>query len=89
MNVGDLARIIAGGRAGMTGVCLSLSPLYAELRLTSTNETVTVPRVDLLVVDRRPMTVAQWRAEHGTWRRRNARVIARMVAAREERGVAA
>jgi hypothetical protein len=87
MNVGDLVRIMDGERAGMTGTVLHLSHLYAQLRLTSTGEIDTFPRADLLYVDPEPLSVAEWKALHGTWKRRNARVIARLQAWRESRGI--
>ena len=93
MNVGDLVRIMhcdpgTPDRVGMSATVESLTPLYATLRLTATGQVVTLPRADLLYVDPRPMTVAEWRREYGSWRRRNARVIERMMALREEREAA-
>jgi hypothetical protein len=78
MNVNDLVRIVEGGRAGQTGRVLHFCPYDATLRLTSTGEVETYLRSDLVPVDPTPQTTAQWRAEHAPWRKRNARVIARI-----------
>ena len=90
MNDGDLVRIAdrdfgLPDRRGMTGRIVALSPLYVTLRLTSTREMLKVPRCVVVPVDPTPQSVRAWRNEHLTWQRRNARVIARMQARREER----
>ena len=94
MNVGDLVRVMHSDpgtpdRVGMSATIVALTPLYATLRLTASGQVVTLPRADLLYVERTAMTVVEWRREYGSWQRRNARVIAKLEAWREERGLAA
>jgi hypothetical protein len=78
MNVGDLVRIMDGGRAGMTGRVGGIGHSQVEIILTSTGESIDVPKGDFVPVDPTPQTTAQWRAEHAPWKKRNARVIARI-----------
>lgn len=88
MSIGELVKVYGNdqhGRdvSGMSGHVVNLGAIYATVALVSWGGAeVIVPRFDCRVIDATPQTVAEWKAEHGTWKRRNARVIQRMEARR-------
>ena len=91
MTIGSLVRIHGHDQhdrdlSGMTGRIRALGAIYADVELTSWRGVAArVLLGDLMPVDPTPQSVRAWRNEHLTWQRRNARVIARMMARREER----